>query len=108
MRSPNVANAISEPDTDLIIAALLHDAIEDVGVTREDLVERFGSDVADLVVEVTDDKSLPQAERKKLQIVNARKKSIRAGVIKIADKISNLRAILTSPPADWDYARKAQ
>jgi (p)ppGpp synthase/HD superfamily hydrolase len=54
-----------EPDTELVIAALLHDTIEDAGVTEEELTERFGSDVAHLVVEVTDDKSLPKAERKR-------------------------------------------
>jgi hypothetical protein len=76
------------------------------GHHREELVERFGSDVADLVAEVTDDKSLPKAERKRLQIENAPKKSVRAQIIKLADKVSNLRAILFSPPAKWDFQRK--
>lgn len=91
-----------------MIAALLHDTVEDTGVTREELAERFGVDVADLVMEVTDDKSLPKAERKRLQIVNAPKKSVRAQVIKLADKISNMRSILISPPVDWDDERKQQ
>jgi GTP diphosphokinase / guanosine-3',5'-bis(diphosphate) 3'-diphosphatase len=103
-----VSGAIAEPDVPLIIAALLHDTIEDVGLTREDIVERYGSDVADLVGEVTDDKSLPKAERKRLQIVNAPKKSVRAQVIKLADKISNLRSLLADPPPDWDYERRKQ
>jgi guanosine-3',5'-bis(diphosphate) 3'-pyrophosphohydrolase len=60
------------------------------------------------VVEMTDDKSLPKAERKRLQIEHAPKMSLRAQTIKLADKISNLRAILSSPPADWDYERKRQ
>ena len=64
--------------------------------------------MAHLVVEVTDDKSLEKEERKRLQIVNAPKKSARAQVIKIADKISNLRAILSSPPVDWTERRKAE
>jgi GTP diphosphokinase / guanosine-3',5'-bis(diphosphate) 3'-diphosphatase len=97
-----------EPDTELVIAALLHDSIEDVGVSKEELAERFGSGVAGLVVEVTDDKSLPKAERKRLQVVNAPKKSARAQHIKLADKISNLRAILNSPPVDWTDQRKAE
>jgi (p)ppGpp synthase/HD superfamily hydrolase len=97
-----------EPDTELVIAALLHDSIEDAGVTKEDLTERFGADVARLVEEVTDDKSLPKAERKRLQIVNAPKKSVRAQAIKLADKISNLRAILSSPPVDWTEERKTE
>jgi len=103
-----VSMAIQEPDANLIAAALLHDTIEDTGTTREDLSERFGQDVADLVLEMTDDKSLPKAERKRLQIEHAPSMSVRAQTIKLADKISNLRGILTSPPADWDYERKKQ
>lgn len=103
-----VSASLSEPDTNLVIAALLHDTIEDAGVTREDLAARFGIDVADLVVEVTDDKSLPKQERKRLQIADAPHKSVRAQAIKLADKISNLRGILNSPPADWDLERKRQ
>ena len=103
-----VSSALAEPDTNLVIAALLHDTVEDAEVTKEELVEAFGSDVADLVMEVTDDKSLPKAERKRLQILTAPKKSVRAQVIKLADKISNLRAILSSPPADWSVERKRE
>jgi (p)ppGpp synthase/HD superfamily hydrolase len=103
-----ISGAVPEPDTNLVIAALLHDVIEDAGVTKNEIVERFGSDVADLVAEVTDDKSLPKAERKRLQIENAPKKTVRAQAIKLADKISNLRAMLSSPPADWDLARRQQ
>jgi (p)ppGpp synthase/HD superfamily hydrolase len=103
-----VAAANPEPDTDLVIAALLHDTIEDAGVTEEELRQRFGAHVAQLVAEVTDDKSLPKEERKRLQIENAPKKSIGAQVIKIADKISNLRAILASPPVDWTAGRKSE
>lgn len=103
-----VSGALSEPDTNLVIAAILHDTIEDTNTTRQELEERFGSDVADLVAELTDDKSLPKAERKRLQIVNAPKKSARAQVIKLADKISNLRGILSSPPSGWDFRRKKE
>jgi (p)ppGpp synthase/HD superfamily hydrolase len=103
-----VSGALTEPDVDLVIAALLHDTIEDTDVTKSELAERFGADVADLVSEVTDDKSLPKQERKRLQIANAPHKSIRAQVIKLADKTSNLRAILASPPADWDLQRQQE
>ena len=103
-----VSAAHAEPDTELVIAALLHDSIEDAGVTKEELTERFGADVAGLVAEVTDDKTLPKQERKRLQIVNAPKKSVRAQAIKLADKISNLRAILSSPPVGWTEERKAE
>lgn len=103
-----IASALIEPDANLIIAALLHDTIEDAGVTKEDLARDFGADVADLVMEVTDDKSLPKPERKRLQIQNASKKSARAQYIKLADKISNMRSILSSPPENWDQERKQE
>ena len=103
-----VSSALAEPDTNLVIAALLHDTVEDAGVTKEELIEAFGSDVAALVMEVTDDKSLPKAERKRLQVVTASNKSVRAQGIKLADKISNLRSILASPPADWSVERKRE
>lgn len=103
-----VSSTLSAPDTNLVIAALLHDTVEDVGVTKDELIQAFGSDVANLVMEVTDDKSLPKQERKRLQIVTAPHKSVRAQVIKLADKISNLRAMLSSPPADWSIERRRE
>jgi guanosine-3',5'-bis(diphosphate) 3'-pyrophosphohydrolase len=102
-----VAEATGGADAGLIAAALLHDTIEDVGVTREDLVIAFGEGIADLVVEMTDDKSLGKVERKRLQIVNAPKKSDRAKMLKLADKASNVRAIVASPP-DWPVERKRE
>lgn len=95
-------------DVELVMAAFLHDTVEDTGVTLQELVTRFGKDVAGLVEEVTDDKSLPKETRKQLQVQNAPKKSERAQTIKLADKISNLRSILESPPAGWNRERKQQ
>jgi (p)ppGpp synthase/HD superfamily hydrolase len=103
-----VASATPEPDVQAVIAALLHDCIEDAGVTRQEVAQRFGDEVASLVAELTDDKSLRKEERKLLQVANAPKKSAGAALIKLADKISNLRAILNSPPADWDDERRTQ
>ncbi|HEX3743115.1 MAG TPA: HD domain-containing protein [Bryobacteraceae bacterium] len=103
-----IAGVLTEPDANVLMAALLHDSIEDVGVTKEELTAEFGADVTSLVLEVTDDKSLPKQERKRLQIVNAPKKTVRAQLIKLADKISNLRAILASPPADWSVQRQRE
>lgn len=103
-----VSGVLAEPDPELVMAALLHDTIEDTGVTRDELTEHFGPVVTALVVECTDDKSLPKAERKRLQIENAPHKSVRAQKIKLADKTSNLRAILNSPPADWSLERRRE
>jgi guanosine-3',5'-bis(diphosphate) 3'-pyrophosphohydrolase len=95
-------------DTNLIIAALLHDVVEDTPVSIAEVEQQFGSDVAGLVAEVTDDKSLPKEKRKALQVQNAPRKSPRAQLIKLADKISNLRSIIATPPTDWSYERKRQ
>jgi guanosine-3',5'-bis(diphosphate) 3'-pyrophosphohydrolase len=101
-----VSAAHVEPDPNVVVAAFLHDVIEDAGVTASELKERFGPDVTSPVLDVTDDKSLPKQERKRLQVEHAPKLSVRAQTIKLADKISNLRSILSSPPANWDYERK--
>ena len=103
-----VAEATEGKDAVAVVAALLHDTVEDTGVTRADLEREFGPEVAALVAEVTDDKSLPKAERKRLQVEHAPHKSARARMIKLADKTSNLRSIIASPPRDWDWQRQRE
>jgi (p)ppGpp synthase/HD superfamily hydrolase len=88
-----------------LLAAILHDTVEDTETTPKELEERFGADVREVVMEATDDKTLPKAERKRLQVVNAPHKSVRARAVKIADKISNLQDIIHTPPADWSETR---
>jgi (p)ppGpp synthase/HD superfamily hydrolase len=95
-------------DANLVMAGFLHDTIEDTGVTATELERRFGADVTALVVEATDDKSLPKEARKALQVKQAPQKSPRAQILKLADKISNLRSLLASPPADWSRERRHQ
>lgn len=95
-------------DGDLLAAGALHDTIEDTGTKYEELKKEFGQNVADIVQECTDDKSLPKAERKRLQALNAPHKSDSAKMVKMADKISNLRSILDSPPPDWSMDRKKE
>jgi len=88
-------------DAELVAAGWLHDSIEDTETTREELAEKFGERVASLVVEVTDDMSLPKSERRQRQIEDAPHKSPGAKLIKIADKISNIGArIHTAPSAE--------
>lgn len=95
-------------DIDVLCGALLHDTVEDTGTTLDELTAEFGPVVAGIVAEVSDDKSLPKAERKRLQIEHAAHASPRAKLVKLADKIANLRDILASPPADWSMQRRAE
>jgi (p)ppGpp synthase/HD superfamily hydrolase len=100
-----LAEATEGEDAVLVMGGLLHDTIEDTDTTPADLETRFGPEVAALVLEVTDDKSLPKAERKRLQVETTSKKSRRAKLLKIADKTSNLRGLVASPPTGWTEAR---
>jgi guanosine-3',5'-bis(diphosphate) 3'-pyrophosphohydrolase len=95
-------------DEHVLVAALLHDTLEDTETTAQELVQLFGKEIADLVLEVTDDKALPKAERKRLQIEHAPHISRQAKLVKLADKICNLRDITTCAPADWSMARKQE
>jgi guanosine-3',5'-bis(diphosphate) 3'-pyrophosphohydrolase len=95
-------------EVDVLIAALLHDTVEDTGVTPEQLEAEFGSRVRELVAEVTDDKRLPKARRKELQVEHAPHLSTGAKLIKLSDKISNIHDIVNNPPADWPLQRKLE
>jgi len=95
-----------DPDIDLIVAAILHDTIEDTDTDPEDIKNLFGEDILKLVEEVTDDKSLPKEVRKKLQIETGKKKSKKAKLIKIADKICNVTDLMKTPPTGWSLERK--
>jgi len=93
---------------DVIVAAILHDTIEDTDTTPEEIESLFGKRVLSLVQEVTDDKSLPKSVRKQLQVLHAPHKSPGAKLIKIADKISNLLDLAHSPPVTWSHQRKLE
>jgi (p)ppGpp synthase/HD superfamily hydrolase len=101
-----VAEATHGDDPELVVAALLHDAIEDQQVPSDLIAREFGSKVAGIVQELTDDKSLDKAERKRVQVETAAKKSNQAKLIKLADKTSNLRAIAFSPAPEWSVKRR--
>ena len=100
-----LAEASNGTDPLLVIAGLLHDTLEDTDTTVGELEAQFGVEVAALVVEVSDDKSLPKAERKRLQVVNACRKSERAKCITLADKASNVRSFQESRPVGWSAER---
>jgi len=95
-------------DIDTLIAAVLHDTVEDTGTSPDEIRLEFGEAVRSMVMEVTDDKSLPKAERKRLQVVNASHKSPGAKQIKLADKISNVFEIGNDPPDDWSLERRQE
>ena len=103
-----VVQATKGEDANLVAAALLHDTIEDTATQPEELASIFNHDVAALVQEVTDNKSLTKKNRKDLQVTNAPKNSRRAKILKLADKTSNLRSIANSPPENWDKERKRE
>ncbi len=103
-----LANEGAVTDPVVLCAALLHDTVEDTETTLEELRERFGAAVAAVVAEVSDDRSLPKAERKRLQIEHVRHASREARLVKLADKICNLRDLLAAPPADWPAQRKRE
>lgn len=93
-------------DAEILTAAILHDTLEDTPTTQSELRQNFGERVLQIVLEVTDDKSLPKMERKRRQVRHAPELSRPARLIKFGDKLANCRDILESPPADWDLTRR--
>ena len=96
--------------TDLVTlqSAILHDTIEDTDTSADELEARFGREVMRVVCEVTDDKRLPNAERKRLQVVHAGGLSAAARRVKLADKIANLRDVADDPPKGWTLQRRQE
>lgn len=92
---------------EVLIAALLHDTVEDTHVTLHDIRNAFGNKVANIVKQVTDDKDLPKDVRKQLQIQNAPLISSQAKLVKLADKLDNLTSLLTHTPLNWQSKRVA-
>lgn len=95
-------------DIDVLTAALLHDAVEDTDTTREEIESRFGATAADIVMEVTDDKTLSKQERKRLQVEHAPHLSTGAKLVKLADKISNITDVIERPAEGWDDRRRRE
>lgn len=101
-----LANEAGIEEELLLVAAILHDTIEDTETTEQELERLFGKEVMHIVMEVTDDQSLPKAERKRLQVAHAETISDRAKLVKLADKTCNLRDISARRPVKWSLARK--
>ena len=103
-----LANVGKVEDYDILIAAVLHDTVEDTETTAEEITELFGAAVCGYVLEVTDDKSLEKAERKLKQIEHAPHLSEGAKQVKLGDKISNITDVMNTPPAGWSPERRLE
>lgn len=103
-----LANEAQIDDENVLIAAVLHDTIEDTETTEVELLALFGKTITEIVLEVTDDRSLSRADRKRLQVEHAPHISHAAKLVKLADKICNLRDMATRPPANWSVERKLE
>src|SRR5260370_4508107 len=101
-----IDGGISDPL--VLAAAALHDTIEDTETTEEELRTTFEEEIAQIVVEMTDDKSLPKEERKRLQIEHAHRMSREAALVKLADKTCNLRDVAANPPLGWSLGRQVE
>ncbi|XP_037092505.1 guanosine-3',5'-bis(diphosphate) 3'-pyrophosphohydrolase MESH1-like [Pollicipes pollicipes] len=92
-------------DIEVLQAAILHDTVEDTDTTLDEIQDVFGEKVRSIVAEVTDDKTLPKAERKRQQVLHAPTRSHQAKLVKLADKLYNLRDLTRATPAGWDQPR---
>ncbi len=101
-----LCNEAHVTDVEVICGALLHDTVEDTDTGPEELEREFGKTIRDIVMDVTDDKTLHPRERKQRQITHAAQASNQAKLVKLADKISNVRDMMHAPPATWDIARR--
>lgn len=93
-------------DPVVLASALLHDTVEDTDTSLAELETHFGPEIAEIVAQVTDDKSLPKAVRKQHQVDHASSLCDRAKLVKLADKTANLRDLVASPPAGWSVTRR--
>lgn len=103
-----LANVGGISDVTTLVAALLHDTVEDTSASADDLESDFGREVRTLVDELTDDKELEKAERKRLQIEHTAALSVAAKQIKLGDKICNTRDVVENPPSDWSLQRRRE
>jgi guanosine-3',5'-bis(diphosphate) 3'-pyrophosphohydrolase len=93
-------------DQEILMAAVLHDVVEDTNFISRDIEQRFGKRVASIVEELTDDKHLDTHSRKQAQLVGASRLSFEARLIRISDKICNVSDIIVAPPDNWMVDRK--
>ena len=95
-------------DPSVLAGALLHDTVEDTHTTVDELEVVFGYEIATIVADCSDDKTLSKLERKQAQIDHAAKLGHKARLVKLADKIANVNDINGAPPAGWSVERKRE
>ncbi|HOE70792.1 MAG TPA: HD domain-containing protein [Brevefilum sp.] len=95
-------------DPQVLVAAILHDTIEDTDTKPEEICALFGEEVLNIVLEVSDDKLLDKMCRKQRQVINAPHLSYLARIVKLADKLVNCRDILYFPPYKWPLTRRQE
>ena len=103
-----LCNEAHVTDIQVICGALLHDTVEDTETEPEELEKEFGVEIKNIVMEVTDDQDLERHERKQAQIDHAAEISQQAKLVKLADKISNLRDVSSNPPPNWSLQRRQE
>lgn len=103
-----LCNEAGVEDVNVLTAAILHDTIEDTETTADELEQHFGQQICNIVLEVSDDSSLCKADRKQEQINHAATLSDEAKLVKLADKICNLRDVADNPPAGWGIERRQE
>jgi guanosine-3',5'-bis(diphosphate) 3'-pyrophosphohydrolase len=101
-----LANEGGVSDVSVLAAAVLHDTIEDTETTEHELRELFGDEITDTVLAVSDDKTLEKAERKRMQVAHAASLTRAAKLVKLADKICNVRDVAAHPPDRWPLERR--
>ena len=101
-----VVSNVENPSTEMLIAAVLHDVVEDTNVTAAEIKHMFGPHVSKLVAELTDDKTLSKEERKRIQLAQVHELSEEGKLLRLCDKICNVYDILYAPPGDWDLIRR--
>jgi len=103
-----LCNEAGVSDVIVLCAAALHDTIEDTETTAAELTQYFGQQICTVVLEMSDDCNLCKTERKEEQIRHAPDLSDEAKLVKLADKICNLRDVADNPPAGWSLQRRQE
>lgn len=103
-----LCNEAGVEDINVLRGAILHDTVEDTETTADELTQHFGQQICKIVLEVSDDANLCKADRKQEQINHAATLSDEAKLVKLADKICNLRDVADNPPAGWGIERRQE